>query len=140
MVLGDTAKKSLFQKLQTLSEEDVSELGREIDRCYRAKTATEESDETAIIFGDLHSSLTGGRSSKEVVVMDSGCTRDIISMDIVKDLGLKMMELQKPLNIVSADGSILNIVGTTSFYFSSQATNKKKKNDPCRGAGGREGP
>ena len=59
--------------------------------------------------------------------MDSGCTRDIISMDIVKDLGLKMMELQKPLNIVSADGSILNIVGTTSLYFSSQATSQKRR-------------
>ena len=59
--------------------------------------------------------------------MDSGCTRDIISMDIVKDLGFKMMELQKPLNIVSADGSVINIGGTTSLYFSSQATSQKRR-------------
>ena len=87
-VLGDTAKKSLYQKLNTISEDELEQLGEEIERCYRAKTASDGNDDTAVIFADLHSKLVGGKKSKEVAVMDSGCTRDIVSQDIVMDLGL----------------------------------------------------
>ena len=69
----------------------------------------------------------GGRKSKEVAVMDSGCTRNIVSEDIVKDLGIQMWELDRPLNIVSADGTSLNIIATTTLYLSCQATGDKKK-------------
>ena len=40
-VLGAMAKKTLFQNLSELSEDEVAEFGREIDRCYRAKVAVE---------------------------------------------------------------------------------------------------
>ena len=115
-VLGDTAKKSLFQYLNTISEEDGEKLGEEIDRCYRAKTASAEDTETAVVFADLHNKLSGGKKTREIAVMDTGCTRDIVSQDIVRDLNLQTWELDRPLNIVTADGSVLNIVGTTTLY------------------------
>ena len=60
-VLGDTAKKSLYQKLNTISEDELEQLGEEIERCYRAKDGNED---TAVIFADLHSKLVGGKKSK----------------------------------------------------------------------------
>ena len=61
------AKKTLFQSLTETSEEDVTEFGRELDKCYRAKVALED-DDSVVIFCDLHSKLTGGRSSKETIL------------------------------------------------------------------------
>ena len=81
----------------------------------------------AVIFGDLHSKLSGGRSSKETIVLDSGCTRDIVAEDIVRDLGLKMNKLEKPLVINGADGNTLNITGTVILFMSSQATGEKRR-------------
>ena len=92
-----------------------------------------------MIFADLHSKLVGGKKSKDVAVMDSGCTRDIVSKDIVRDLGLQMWELDRPLNIVSADGSCLNIIATTTLYLSCQATgDRKKKIEAAVLAGGKD--
>ena len=126
-VLGDSAKKSLFQFLNTISEDEQEQLGEEIDRCCRAKTASDVNEDTAVIFADLHSKLVGGKKTREIAVMDSGCTRDIVSEDIMKDLGLQMMQLDRPLNIVSADGSVLNIIGTTTLFLSCQATGDRKR-------------
>ena len=77
------------------------------ENCYRAKAAIED-DDSAVIFGDLHSKLMGGKTSKETIVMDSGCSRNIVAQAIVSDLDLKMRELQKFLHIVSADGNTLD--------------------------------
>ena len=66
-VLG-VAKKSLFQSLTEMSDENAKEFGKEIDRCYSAKVAIED-DDSAVIFGDLHSNLVGGRSSNETIIM-----------------------------------------------------------------------
>ena len=126
-VLGKTARESLHQKLNTISEDELVVMGDEIQRAYRAKTVADDNDETAVIFADLHSKLVGGRKSTEVAVMDSGCTRDVVSEDIVKDLGLTMWELDRPLNIVGADGTCLNIIATTTLYLSCQATSDKKR-------------
>ena len=113
------AKKTLLQSLTETSEEDVAEFGRELDKCYRAKVAVED-DDSAGIFGDLHSKFAGGRSSKETIVMDSGCSRDIIAQSIVSDLGLKRRELERPLHKVSAEGNALDIIGTVTLCISSQ--------------------
>ena len=72
------AKKSLFQALNKMSEEDAVEFGRKLDRCYKAKLAVDE-DDSAVIFGDLHTKLVGAKSSRETMVMDLGCTRDIVA-------------------------------------------------------------
>ena len=125
-VLGGVAKNSLFQRLTEMSDEDVVEFGQELDKCYRAKVAI-ENDDSAVIFGDLHSKLVGGRTSKETIVMDSGCSRDIVAQAIVSDLSLKMRELEKPLHIVSTDGNTLDITGTVTLFMSSQATGEKKR-------------
>ena len=94
-VLGAVAKKTLFQTLSELSEDEEAEFGRgigkEIERCYRAKVAVEDSNEdSAVIFGDIHTKLSGGGSTRETIVLDSGCSRDIIAQSIVTDLGLEM--------------------------------------------------
>ena len=59
--------------------------------------------------------------------MDSGCSRDIEGKAIVSDLGLRMMELQKPLHIVSADSNTLDIIGTVTLFMSCQATGDKRR-------------
>ena len=140
-VLGETAKKSLlFEHLNSISEEESEQLGVEIERVYRAKTASEGDGDTAVIFADLHSKLVGGRKTREIAVMDSGCTRDIISEDICKDLNLQMWKLDRPLNIVTADGSTLNIIATCTLYLSCQATrDRKKKIEAAVLAGARTG-
>ena len=51
-ILRGIAKKSLFQSLAEMSDEDAVEIGKELDRCYRAKVAIED-DDSALIFGDL---------------------------------------------------------------------------------------
>ena len=59
------AKKTLFQNLSELSEDEVAEFGREIDRCYRAKVAVDDgNDNSAVIFGDIHTKLSGGRTTE----------------------------------------------------------------------------
>ena len=45
----------------------------------------------------------------------------------MKDLGLKVQKLDKPLVINGADGNRLNITGTVNLFFSSQATGEKRK-------------
>ena len=42
-------------------------------------------DNSAVIFGDIHTKLSGGRSTKETIVLDSGCSRDIVAQSIVSD-------------------------------------------------------
>ena len=84
-------------------------------------------DDSAVIFGDLHSKLAGGRSSKDTIVMDSGCSCDIVAQSIVSDLGLKMNKLERPLHIVSAEGNALDIIGTCTLFMSSQATGDKRR-------------
>ena len=128
---GNTAKKSLFQYLNTISEDEGEKLGEEIERCYRAKTVSDGTEDTAVVFADLHSKLAGGRKSREIAIMDSGCTRDIVSEDIARDLGLQIQKLDRQLNIVTADGSILNIIGTTTLFFACQATGDRKRKLEC---------
>ena len=129
----------MFEHLNSISEEESEQLGEEIERVYRAKTASEGDGDTAVIFADLHSKLVGGRKTREIAVMDSGCTRDIISEDICKDLNLQMWKLDRPLNIVTADGSTLNIIATCTLYLSCQATrDRKKKIEAAVLAGGKD--
>ena len=45
----------------------------------------------------------------------------------MKDLGLKVQKLEKPLLINGADGNKLNITGTVDLYFSSQATGERRR-------------
>ena len=95
------------------------EIGEELQRCYKAKTAAgEENEDTTVIFGDLHSKLSGGRITRETIVLDTGCSKDIIAEGIVDDLGLEMKRLDRPLNIVGAEGNVLNIVGTVIVFMS----------------------
>ena len=50
-----------------------------------------------------------------------------------------MWELNRPLNIVTADGSSLNIIATTTLYLSCQATgDRKKKIEAAVLAGGKD--
>ena len=97
-----------------------------MDRCYKAKTAVEEED-SAMTFRELHSKLVGGRSYREAMLMDSGCTRDIVAQAIVSDLGLNIQKLDRPINIVSANGNLLDITGTVSLNMTSKVTGEKRK-------------
>ena len=65
------------------------------------------------------------------MVLDTGCTKDIIAESIVSDLGLEMKKLDRPLNIVGAEGNFLNIVGTVIVFLSAQATGGKKRMIEC---------
>ena len=56
-----------------MSNEDAVEIGKELDRRYRAKVAIED-DDSALILGDLHAKLVGGKTSKETIVIDSEST------------------------------------------------------------------
>ena len=47
--------------------------------------------------------------------------------DIVRDLGLKMKKLEKPLVINGADSNTLNITGTLIIFMSSQETREKRR-------------
>ena len=51
----------------------------------------------------------------------------MVAEAIVKDLGLKVQKLEKPLLINGADGNKLNITGTVDLYFSSQATGERRR-------------
>ena len=52
---------------------------------------------------------------------------NIVGEAIVSDLGLRMIELKKPLHIVSADGNALDIIGTVNLFLFCQATGDKWK-------------
>ena len=70
---------------------------------------------------DLHQ-LTGGNGTTEDMIIDSGCTKDIVAEGIVDDLGLKMDIMETPLNIVCAEGKSMKIVGTCIIYIKTQVT------------------
>ena len=69
---------------------------------------------TATLHGSVHSKLSGGKREDISIVMDSGCSKDIISEDTVHALGT---------------GDKLNIVGTGTFFHENSGDWTNKEGD-----------
>ena len=67
--------------------------------------------ETTTVRGSAHNKLTGGKTADLPIVWDSGYSKDIISEEIVRALGVNINKLNRPLNIMTASGDSLYILG-----------------------------
>ena len=60
-----------------------------------------------------------------------GCSKSIISEEAVKGLGIHIEEKRKTLNIISASGDKLTIVGVADVFIKTQVTGTRKKLIQC---------
>ena len=60
-----------------------------------------------------------------------GCSKSIISEEAVKGLGIHIEEKRKTLNIISASGDKLSIVGVADVFIKTQMTGMRKKLIQC---------
>ena len=72
--------------------------------------------ETATVRGSAYSKLSGGKACEVPMVWDSGCTKDIVSEEVVSALGAHISKLNWPLTIVTASRDCLNILGTSNIF------------------------
>ena len=84
-----------------------------------------------ILLRRVYSRYSGGRSCYIPVVWDTSCSKSIISEESVRGLGVHIEELGKSLNIISASGDTLSIVGTAHIFIKTQVTGPRKKMIQC---------
>ena len=65
------------------------------------------------------------------IVWDSGYSKDIISEEIVRALGVNINKLNRPLKIMTASGDSLYILGTCNRYIKTQVTDRRRKILDC---------
>ena len=104
---------------------EANELGDEIWTAYRANSTNNLGDESATTMGTAYSGLFGGKGCHVPVIWDSGCSKSIVSEEVVRTLGAQMNELDKSLKMAS--GGSLHILGTSDVFIKTLVTCKKKK-------------
>ena len=123
-----SAKRATFglhEELEGMLENEQITLGRSIFSALKAKSAKES--DSPILRGKVYRSRHSNKYLSEDLVADTGCTKPIISEDIVKDLNLQVNPLSKNMTIVDASGRSLDITGTVKLYVSSQALGGRRK-------------
>ena len=123
-----SAKRATFglhEELEGMLENEQIILGRSIFSALKAKSAKES--DSPILRGKVYRSRHSNKYLSEDLVADTGCTKPIISEDIVKDLNLQVNPLSKNMTIVDASGRSLDITGTVKLYVSSQALGGRRK-------------
>ena len=108
-------------------------LGEEVLRACRAAGAAEKVDDSDTTMGRTYSRYSGGRSCYIPAVWDTGCSESIISEVAVRGLGVHIEELGKSLNIISASGDTLSIVGTAHIFIKTQVTGPQRNLLHCCG-------
>ena len=123
-----SAKRATFglhEELEGMLENEQIALGRSIFSALKAKSAKES--DSPILRGKVYHSRHSNKYLSEDLVADTGCTKPIISEDIVKDLNVQVKPLSKNMTIVDASGRSLDITGTVKLYVSSQALGGRRK-------------
>ena len=64
--------------------------------------------------------LNGGRCTDSDGCFDSGCPNPIVTREVVQDLKMKLSPVTKPLTIIQADGSALNIIGSEIIFLEAE--------------------
>ena len=125
----DSAKRvifSLHEELEGMLEDEQISLGKSIFSAMKAKASRE--NDSPIIKGKVYQNRKTEKYSCESLVMDTGCTKPIISEAIVEDLNIQVKPLSRNMTIVDASGRSLDITGTAKVYVSvsSQADGRRK--------------
>ena len=98
---------------------EAKQLGEEIVNFLGGDTAT--------VRGSVHTKLTGGKAVYLPIVWASRCSKDIISEQIVRALGVNVSELDRHLRIITASGDNLDILGTCNICIKTQVTGQGGK-------------
>ena len=64
--------------------------------------------------------LNGGRCTESDGCFDSGCTNPIVTREVIQDLKMKLSPVNKPMTIIQADGSALNIIGSAIIFLEAE--------------------
>ena len=115
----------LHQELEGMLEDEQINLGKSIFSALKAKSARETDSPT--VKGKVYPSRHSNKYLTEDLCHDTGCTKPIISEEIVKDLNLQVKPLSRNMTIVDASGRSLDITGTVKLYVSSQALGGRRK-------------
>ena len=116
---------SLHEELEGMLEDEQISLGKNIFSAMKAKASRE--NDSPIIKGKVYQNRKTDKYSCESLVMDTGCTKPIISEAIVEDLNIQVKPLSRNMTIVDASGRSLDITGTVKVYVSSQALDGRRK-------------
>ena len=112
--------------------QEMKKLGEEVLRACRASVAAEKVADSATTMGKAYSRYSGGRCCYNIpVVWNTGFSKSIILEDAVRGLGVHIEELGQSLNIISASGDTLSIIGTADIFITTQVTGPGKKLPQC---------
>ena len=84
---------------------------KEISYAFIAKAA--RSDDNAHLPCKIYNKLNGGRCTDSDGCFDSGCTNPIVTREVTQDLKMQLDPVINPLKIIQADGSDLNVIGSS---------------------------
>ena len=112
-------------KDKTVFEEEV------LRACRAGGMDTEKIDDSATSMGRAYSKYSGGKSCFIPVVWDTGCSKSIISEQAVRGLGIHIEELGRALNIFTASGESLSIIGIADVFIKTQVTGDQRKMLQC---------
>ena len=85
---------------------------------FLAKAA--RSDDNAHLPCKIYNKLNGGRGTDSDGCFDSGCTNPIVTREVTQDLKMQLDPVINPLKIIQADGSALNVIGSSILYLEAE--------------------
>ena len=100
---------------------------KEVIEAYRAAGAESLGDDSATTMGKAFSRYSGGRGCYIPIILDTGCSKSIVSEEAVRALGSQINELDRSLKIISASGESLSIIGTADIFITTQVTGKRRR-------------
>merc|ERR1711923_217687 len=87
----------------------------------------------------MYKDVKGKTGTQVNTCWDSGCTFPIASLEVIKQLKMKVLPLTQSLTIVEASGSPLTLLGTASIFIESDVLGDGRKEIECAVIQGVEG-
>ena len=94
------------------------EFQTQMEKAFLAKAG--RSGDIAHLPCKVYNKLNGGRCTDSDGCFDSGCTNPIVTREVTEDLKMKMSPVINPLKIIQADGSALNVIGSSVLFLEAE--------------------
>ena len=101
-----------------MNPEERDDFQKEMQQAFIAKAARTE--DSAHLPCKAFNKLNGGRCTDSDGCFDSGCTNPIVTREVIQDLKMKLSPVNKPMTIIQADGSALNIIGSAIVFLEAE--------------------
>ena len=115
---GAIPKRSLADKINEMDPAQREDFAKEMSFAFIAKAA--RSDDNAHLPCKIYNKFNGGRGPDSDGCFDSGCTNPIVTREVTQDLKMQLDPVINPLKIIQADGSALNVIGSSILYLEAE--------------------